>query len=119
MAFVSRDDVAAAAAGILLGKGQFGSIYNATGPKAYGGAERAAALSAAAGKPVAFSPMTEERLREQLVASHVPAPYIQAMIDIENKFVDGGFDVVSGDVEWLAGRPARTFEDVLASASLQ
>jgi NAD(P)H dehydrogenase (quinone) len=63
--------------------------------------------------------MTEERLREQLVASHVPAPYIQAMIDIENKFVDGGFDVVSGDVEWLAGRPARTFEDVLASASLQ
>lgn len=32
--YVSRNDVAAAAAGILLGEGHVGAIYNATGPAA-------------------------------------------------------------------------------------
>ncbi len=114
VAFVSRDDVAAAAAGILLGQGQFGAIYNATGAKAFSGEERAAAISETSGKPVDFHALPEAQLRIQLQAAQVPAPYIQAMIDIENKFADGGFDLVSGDVEKLAGRRPRALEDVLA-----
>src|SRR5665213_1189424 len=34
-AFVARDDVASAAAAILLGEGHAGAIYNATGPRSY------------------------------------------------------------------------------------
>jgi NAD(P)H dehydrogenase (quinone) len=33
-AFVARGEVAAAAAGILIGDGHAGAIYNATGPRA-------------------------------------------------------------------------------------
>jgi NAD(P)H dehydrogenase (quinone) len=33
VAFVARRDVAAAAAGILIGDGHAGAIYNATGPE--------------------------------------------------------------------------------------
>lgn len=116
VAFVSRDDVAAAAAGILLGLGQPGAIYNATGATAYDGAARAAAIAQAAGKPVAFHVLPPAALREQLQAAQVPAPYVAAMLDIESKFAEGGFDLVSGDVLKLAGRPPRTLEQVLGQA---
>jgi NAD(P)H dehydrogenase (quinone) len=43
--FVSRDDVAAAAAGILASEGHHGAIYQATGPAALDGATRAALAS--------------------------------------------------------------------------
>jgi hypothetical protein len=44
VAYTSRDDVAAAAAGILLRQGHAGAISNATGPVAVTGAGRAALL---------------------------------------------------------------------------
>src|SRR2546430_8414090 len=40
VAFAARGDVAAAAAGILIGDGHAGAIYNATGPERLSGAER-------------------------------------------------------------------------------
>jgi NAD(P)H dehydrogenase (quinone) len=54
-AFVARDDVAAAAAGILIGDGHAGAIYTATGAERVSGADRAATLSEITGKPVARS----------------------------------------------------------------
>src|SRR6201981_811182 len=45
VAFVARGDVAAAAAGILIGDGHAGAIYNATGPERLSGAERAALIA--------------------------------------------------------------------------
>lgn len=117
VAFVSRDDVAAAAAGILLGFGKPGAIYNATGPKALTGAERAAAVSEVFGKPLAYYELSEEQLREQLAGSGVPQPYVQAMIEIEAKYAEGGFDIVSGDVERLAGRAPASLIDVLRKSA--
>lgn len=62
MAFVSRDDLAGAAAGILLGDGHAGAIYNATGPVAVTGTERAAAISEITGKPLRFAILDEVQL---------------------------------------------------------
>src|SRR5438034_2722374 len=45
VAFVARGDVAVAAAGILIGDGHAGAIYNATGPERLSGAERAALIA--------------------------------------------------------------------------
>ncbi|HWS86835.1 MAG TPA: hypothetical protein VN282_07715 [Pyrinomonadaceae bacterium] len=59
VAFVSRNDVAAAAAGILVGEGHAGAIYNATGPAALTGAEQAALVAEVTGKPFAFAAVTE------------------------------------------------------------
>lgn len=53
-AFVARDDVAAAAAGILVGDGHAGAICKATGPERLSGAERAAVISEITGRPLAF-----------------------------------------------------------------
>ena len=65
-AFVARDDVAAAAAGILIGDGHAGAIYNATGPERLSGADRASLIAEITGRPLAFRVITEEQLRAGL-----------------------------------------------------
>src|SRR6478672_5253133 len=63
VAFVARGDVAAAAAGILIGDGHSGATYNATGPERLSGAQRAALVAEIAGGPLGFHVITEEQLR--------------------------------------------------------
>jgi hypothetical protein len=57
-AFVARGDVAAAAAGILIGDGHAGAIYNATGPERLSGAERASLIAEITGRPLALRVIT-------------------------------------------------------------
>ncbi|MGH8447468.1 MAG: SDR family NAD(P)-dependent oxidoreductase, partial [Solimonas sp.] len=114
VAFVSRDDVAAAAAGILLGEGHAGAIYSATGPAVVSGAERAALLSEISGKPLRFVALDEAQLRGGLAQAGVPREYIDSLIDIEKHFVAGDFNIVTGDIERLAGRRPQTLREVLS-----
>src|SRR3984957_8100014 len=72
-AFVARADVAAAAAGSLIGGGHAGAIYNAPGPERLSGAERAGLTAAITGRPLAFRVITEEQLRAALSQAAVPA----------------------------------------------
>lgn len=116
VAFVSRDDLAGAAAGILLGDGHAGAIYNATGPAAVTGAERAAAISEITGKPLRFTILDEAQLRGGIAQAGIPQEYINALVDIEKRFIAGDFDIVTGDVERLSGRRPRLLREVLAAA---
>src|SRR5882724_1608775 len=115
-AFVARDDVAAAAAGILIGDGHVGAIYNATGPERLSGAERAGLIAEITGRPLAFHTITEEQLRAGLTQAGLPVEVVNIVISIQASFAAGAFDIVTGDVERLAGRPAKPLRDVLAEA---
>jgi NAD(P)H dehydrogenase (quinone) len=115
-AFVARDDVAAAAAGILVGDGHEGAIYNATGPERLSGAERAAVIGEIAGKPLPFKVITEEELRAGLTRAGLPAGAINIVVSIQASFAGGAFDILTGDVERLGGRPPKPLRDVLAGA---
>jgi NAD(P)H dehydrogenase (quinone) len=115
VAFVSRDDVAAAAAGILFGEGHAGAIYNATGPAAVTGAERAAVISEIKGLPLRFAVSDEGQFRHELFRAGMPSQYTDAVVDIERRFVAGHFDIVTGDVEHLSGRPPRALREVLST----
>jgi NAD(P)H dehydrogenase (quinone) len=103
-AFVARDDVAAAAAGILVGDGHAGAIYNATGPERPSGAERAAVISEITGRPLAFRVITEEQLRSALTKAGLPAGAVNTVASIPASFAASAFDIVTGDVERLGGR---------------
>jgi NAD(P)H dehydrogenase (quinone) len=116
VAFVARDDVAAAAAGILIGEGHAGAIYNATGPERLSGAERAALIAEITGRPLAFLAITEEQLRAALTQAGLPVEVVNIVISIQKNFAAGAFDIVTGDVERLGGRPAKPLRDVLAGA---
>jgi NAD(P)H dehydrogenase (quinone) len=116
VAYVSRSDVAAAIAGALTSDGHAGAIYNLTGPTAVTGAERAALLSASAGKPLGFAVLEEQQLRGGMKGGGVPDFIIDAVVSMQESFVEGSYDIVTGDVEKLSGKPPRALADVLSSA---
>jgi len=116
VAFVARGDVAAAAAGILIGDGHTGATYNATGPERLSGAERAALIAEITGRPLAFLAITEEQLRAGLTQASLPAQVVNTVISIQASFAEGAFDVVTGDVERLGGQPPKPLREVLAEA---
>jgi NAD(P)H dehydrogenase (quinone) len=116
IAFVARDDVAAAAAGILIGDGHAGAIYNATGPERVSGAERAAVIAEITGRPLGFLAITEAQMRAGLTKAGMPAEVVNTVVSIQASFVAGAFDIVTGDVERLGGRPPKPLRDVLAGA---
>ena len=116
VAFVARGDVAAAAAGILIGDGHAGATYNATGPERLSGAERAALIAEITGRPLAFRTITDDQLRAGLNQAGLPAEVVNIAISIQTSFAAGAFDIVTGDVERLGGRPPKPVRDVLAEA---
>jgi NAD(P)H dehydrogenase (quinone) len=115
-AFVARDDVAAAAAGILIGEGHAGAIYNATGPERLSGRERANVIADITGQPLAFLIITEEQLRTGLTQAGLPPGAVNIVVSIQASFAAGAFDIVTGDVERLGGRPPTPLRDVLLGA---
>jgi len=116
VAFVSRDDLAAAAAGLLVSEGHEGAIYTGTGPESITGAERAAAIAEAAGQPLTFIVLPKEVLRGALEQAGLPANVVNVIISIQEAFAAGDLDIVTGDIEKLSGRAPRPFKDVLRHA---
>ena len=116
VAFVARSDVAAAAAGILIGDGHVGAIYCATGPERLSGAQRAALIAEVTGRPLAFRVITEEQLHAGLTQAGLAAAGVTAVTSIQRSFAAGAFDIVTGDVERLAGRPPKPLREVLVAA---
>jgi NAD(P)H dehydrogenase (quinone) len=115
--FVARDDLAAAAAGLLATEGQHhGAIYQGTGPASLTAKERAAVLSKAAGKPLAFVQVTPEELGQGLKGAGLPPPIIDAVLSIQNMWAVGGFDVTTGDIERLSGPTPRSVAEVATAA---
>lgn len=113
VSFVSRDDLAAAAAGILTTDGHDGATYNGTGPRAITGAERAAAVAKVSGKPFAFVTMPAEALEAQFKQAGLPPEVVRTIISIQKGFVHGEFDIVTGDIEKLSGKKPRSLEELL------
>jgi NAD(P)H dehydrogenase (quinone) len=114
--FVSRDDVAAAAAGLLATDPRHGAIYQATGPASLDGPARAAIIAAAGKAPFVFAEVTAEQYRQGLEAAGLPAVIVDALLSIQDMWAAGGFDVTTGDVERLTGKRPRTLADVMAAA---
>jgi NAD(P)H dehydrogenase (quinone) len=110
--FVARNDVAAAAAGLIATEGHHGAIYNATGPETFEGAERAAVVAQVTRKPFAFVQMPLEQILATLKARNLPPAVIDAVASVEDMWTKGAFDITTGDVARLAGRAPRRLIDV-------
>src|SRR5260370_41665693 len=115
-AFVARDDVAAAAAGILIGDGHAGAIYNATGPERLSGAERAGVIADITGRPLPFRVITEEQLRAGLTQAGLPAGAVNIVVSIQASFAAGAFAIRTRDRERPGGRPPKPPRHPLSGA---
>ena len=114
-AFVAKADVAAAVAGALLADDQAGLTYNLSGPTAISGDNRAALVAQATGRPLRYAILPEDALRGGLVQSGTPDFLVDTLVAMQKAFSQGAYDIVTGDVEHLAGRPPRSLSDALAS----
>jgi NAD(P)H dehydrogenase (quinone) len=113
MAYVRREDIAAAAAGILTSDGHAGITYHATGVASVSQPEIAEIIAKVTGKPIGFAPMTEAQQRAGLEAAGLPPTVINGIIGFGAAGRAGAFDLVTGDVRRLSGKAAGTVEDYL------
>ncbi len=107
--FVDTRDIAAVAAAALTSAAHAGKAYTLTGPEALDRSEVAAAISAAAGRPVAYVPVDDAALRGAMAGAH-PA-LIELMSALYGYVRAGWTAAVSPDITTVLGRPARSFAD--------
>jgi len=125
MAFICRDDCAAAAVAALLSAGQASLIYEVTGPALVSYREVAALVSEVTGTPVKFSPTDEAGLYAMFDALGVPREPVDDhtvnnfpwnsddMVSFEIAVRDGHFAILSNDFERLTGLRPKSLRTLL------
>lgn len=112
-AYVVRDDIAAAAAGILTTPGHVGITYHATGPVSVSQPEIAEILSKVTGKPIAYAEMTADQQRQGLEAAGLPPFLVTGIVGFHTAIRAGAFDLLTRDVERLSGKAAHSPSEFL------
>lgn len=121
IAHAARDDMAAAIAGALAAEEGESVTYTLTGPEALTSDEIAARAANSLGKPLQVVHVTDEQLAEGLKAAGVPEAFIPLTVSFDTNTREGGFDLVTGDIEKLSGRapaPIESFFKEYGSAIL-
>jgi NAD(P)H dehydrogenase (quinone) len=128
-AWVARDDIAAAAAGVLTGTGHEGCCYDITGPEALTMDETAQKLSLAIGRTIVYEPQTPlqarstrstsrmekfEAERRMLTGHGLDAYEVEVFVTHFLQIAAGDLEQVSDAVPVLTGHAAQSLEEYLA-----
>ena len=115
-AYLVRDDLAAAAAGLLSTNGHAGITYHATGPASVNASQVADTIARSGRTAVQFSAISVAQLESGLTAAGLPPFIVRAISRFQQALQSGAFDLVTGDVGRLSGRPAQSVEEFLNRA---
>jgi len=107
MALIAEQDVAAAAARVLLDPGHAGQAYYLTGPESLTQIQQAEAIGSAIGRPVRFEELSPEMFR-QFAIQRFPAPVVDDLLRGWAQSAGRAADI-GPDLEKLIGRPATTY----------
>ncbi|MBR7742413.1 SDR family oxidoreductase [Phycicoccus sp. BSK3Z-2] len=115
VALVGRLDVADVAAAVLRDPAAHRDVaYDLTGPEAVTLDEAARRAGAVLGRDLRYEEETVEEAYASRAAEYdVPQWQLDAWVSTYTAIADGSVARVSGDVERVLGRPARTLEDAL------
>ena len=106
VAALTRDDIADAAAAVLLeGDRHDGQTYDMTGPEAFTLAEAAQELSRAAGRTVTYQAETLEEAYASRAHYGAPDWEVAGWVTTYAAIANGDLEEVSGDVAAVAGHP--------------
>ena len=117
VAFITRADIAKAAAAALVEKASSNKTYEITGPKAYDLGEIAALLAAKWNKPVTAAELPQEAFAGMLSGMGLPPFLVEALQGIRAAVGAGEFEKVSNDFEKLTGTKAESYESYLKRAA--
>jgi uncharacterized protein YbjT (DUF2867 family) len=111
ISFVDPRDVAEAAAAALTGTGHDGRTYALTGPEAITFERVAAALAAAAARPVTYVSVSDDEARQAMLAEGLPPMVADAIVAIFASQRAGSMAGTTDTIRELTGRPPRTIAD--------
>ncbi|MFC9930493.1 SDR family oxidoreductase [Streptomyces sp. NPDC127190] len=112
----ARADYAEAAAVVLTADGHTGAVYELGGDASFTLTELATAISAAAGKQVAYADLPVTDFAQALAAAGLPAELAEVLADADRGMSHGEMYTDSGDLHRLIGRPPLTLAEALAAA---
>ena len=112
----ARTDYAEAIAVVALDASHVGKVYELAGDTAHTGADLAAAVAKAAGKPVAYVNMTEADYAKALESFGLPPVLAGALADSESWAAKGMLYDDSRTLSRLIGRPTTPIADTIAAA---
>lgn len=116
VAWISRGDCAAAAAGAMLDASSYeNATLDVTGPRAYSNAELVAAVSEAIGRPIVHLALPAAEYEARLVANGFPAEVAKVLTGLEIANSLGDHDLVNYVARRLSGRDLEKLEDFLAA----
>lgn len=122
IAYVSREDCAAAAAAVLVQGGHAGAVYDITGPEAFGAEDLARLYAELSGKPVAAVALDDAAFVARLVGDATDDDHLKYGAELVASFgrsIREGFMAACTDaVERLTGRPPRTLRATLEAAGI-
>ena len=110
VALVDVVDVAAVTVAALIEDGHEEQTYEITGPRAYSYRECAEILSRALSRTVRFESVSMAASHKALVSAGLPPALADALIEIDQMFIDGFGAPVTDVVDRVVGRPPRSFE---------
>ncbi|MFK4224283.1 SDR family oxidoreductase [Streptomyces sp. NPDC019890] len=113
VAAVAHEDIADAAAAVLLGDGHDGATYDITGPEALTLAEAAAELSRVTGREIRYVPQTREEAYASRAGYGAPEWEVAGWVSSYEAIAAGELATVSDAVPRLTGHPAMSFADYL------
>ncbi|GAQ59911.1 SDR family oxidoreductase [Streptomyces scabiei] len=116
-AFVGQDDIADAAAAVLLRPDDHaGATYDLTGPESLSLYRAAAILSEHFGRTVTYRPETVEEAYASRSSYDAPPWQLDAWVSTYTAIASGELDGVSDAVPRLTGHPATPLADVIRGA---
>lgn len=112
----TRADYAEAAAAVLLLEDQAGKVYELGGDEPFTLTELAAAVSAAAERPVSYQDLPAAQYTDVLVGAGLPEGYAAILADSDLGIARGELLVTSGDLSTLIGRPSTPMREAVRAA---
>ena len=111
IAYVSREDCAAAAAAVLTTEGHEGKAYDITGPESLSFAEAAERISAATGREIRHVDVPPEAARQGMLSSGMPEWQVDVSLGLLAAVREGALDAVTGTVATVGRVEPRSFAD--------
>lgn len=111
----ARADYAAAAAAVVAGGDHDGAVYE-LGGDAFTLTDLAATLTAASGRAVSYTNLSEDRYRDLLIGAGLSAPAAAVYADADRGIATGELFVDGHDLEKLVGNPLTTLRDAVEAA---
>ncbi len=111
--FVDADDIADVVVAALTEDAHKGKVYELTGPELMDFGQAIAAISNAAGRPIAFQSVSMEEYTGMLQQFQIPEDFIWLIEYLFTEVLDGRNESLTGDIEQVLHRKPTTFAEYL------